>query len=423
MRDLSSTAHRAVTGGHQHGVVRLIDRELPAAQYLVAGDAIDVLRLPIEATGGRIESFHPVQVQYRPGSDVVVRYSAMVAWQGRPAVRETLVAASAVHGNHPGAISVTAVAPGGPIEVGVWRWPFDPVLTGLADAVTARSVARLLDVDERGLQVQVVAFRATDRAVVRVARDDEAIAYVKVVAPARSAQIAHRHRALLAADVPVAPIIARDDERGLLVLEALHGPTLRDLVKCDEDGWPAPDEFGRLADAFAATELVGPGPASRLADGHLHARMLAKVLPDAASFLHDLGDRFESYGAAVHDGVVHGDLHEGQVIVADGRITGVLDVDDVGPGASIDDRANLIARFRFRAATTPQHRDRLDAYASALRSDALPRHDAERLDVHTAAALVGLATGPFRIQSDGWRDTVRDLIGVAGDLSMRELSA
>lgn len=423
MRDLSSTAHRRVTPPHDDVGVRLVDRELPAAQYLVGADAIDVLRLPVEATGGRIESVHPVQVQYRPGSDVVVRYSAQVAWNDRPAVRETLVASSAVHGRHPGAVPVMADAAGGSIEVGVWRWPFDPVLVGLADAVTADAVARLLEVDRRGLRVDVVAFRPTDRAVVRVVRDDETFAYLKVVAPERTAQIAQRHRALLAAGVPVASVLAADDQRGLLVLEALPGPTLRELVKSGRNGWPPPHAFRDLADAFATAEVVGAGPASRLADGPLHARMLAKVLPDSAEFLHDLADDFESYGAAPIDGTVHGDLHEGQVIVADEKIVGVLDVDDVGPGSSIDDYANVIARFRFRAATTPGRREQLDAYASALRTDALVRHDAERLDVHTSAALVGLATGPFRIQSDGWRDTVRDLVGIAGALSMRELSA
>ena len=423
MRDLSSTAHPAVTAPDDDVGVRLNDRELPAAQYLVGADAIEVLRLPIEATGGRIESVHPVQVQYRPGSDVVVRYSAQVAWHDRPAVRETLVAASAVHGNHPGVVPITAGAPGGPLEVGVWRWPFDPVLVGLGDAVRVAEIAQLLGVERRGLAAEVVAFRPTDRAVVRITRDGAAIAYVKVVAPERTTHIADRHRALLAAGVPVAPVTAVDVSRGLLVLDVLEGPTLRDLVKGGGDGWPAPREFGRLADAFSSTDLAGPGPASRLADGPLHARMLARVVPDAAGVLHDLADRFDSYGAAPADGTVHGDLHEGQVIVDGGRIVGVLDVDDAGPGGSIDDRANVIARFRFRAVTTPERRAALDAYASALRTDALGRHDAERLDVHTSAALVGLATGPFRILSDGWRDTVRELAGIAGDLSMRELSA
>lgn len=403
--------------------MRLVDPALPAAQYLVGADAVDVLKLPIEATGGVIESIHPVQVQYRPQSDVVVRYSAQVSWRGEPAKRETLVAASMVHGTHPGTVLITADTRSGPVEVGVWRWPYDPVLTGLADVVSASSAASMLGIDPSGVTVDIVAFRPTERAVVKVEREGVAVGYIKVVPPGRACDITHRHDALLDAGVPVARVVVSNLERGLIGLEPLHGPTLRELIKDDLAGWPDADEFGRLSDAMARTRINGAGPASRIVDGPLHAGMLAAVMPESATLLDDLASRFETFGVPPADGIVHGDLHEGQVIVDGGRIVGVLDVDDAGPGASIDDSANLIARIRFRSVTTPGNPAGLDAFATALREGARERHDVERLDVHTAAALVGLATGPFRIQADGWRDTVGDLLDVAADLSMRELSA
>lgn len=403
--------------------MRLVDPALPAVQHLVGVGAIDVLRLPIEATGGVIESVRPVQVQYRPGSDVVVRYSAQVSWHGDPAVRETLVASSTIYGAHAGALSITAEAASGPIEVGVWRWPFDPVLVGLGDVVSSKSAARVLGLESDGLSVDIVAYRPTDRAVVRVARNGEPVAYLKVVPPARADAVAGRHEALISAGVPAAPVRLFDGERGLIGLEVLRGPTLRELIKSDAPGWPDGDEFVRLGESLASARIDGAGPASHLTDGVLHANMLSAVLPDAAPLLSDLANRFESFPIALADGTVHGDLHEGQVIVDDGRIVGVLDVDDVGPGASIDDLANVIARIRFRAATTPERSERLSGYAASLRAAGRERHDIADLDVHTAAALVGLATGPFRIQSDGWRTTVTDLLHLAADLSMRELSA
>lgn len=423
MRTFSSAPHPALTHARDDRSVRLVDPALPAAQYLVGAQAVDVLRLPIEATGGVIESVRPVQVQYRPGSDVVVRYSARVAWHGEPAKRETLVAASAVHGTHQGSVLITADTGFGPVEVGVWRWPFDPVLVGLADVVSPTSAAELLDIEPAGLTVEIVAYRPTDRAVVRVARGGAAIAYIKVVPPHRAWDITHRHDALLAAGVPAARVIAGDHDRGLIGLEALVGPTLRELIKDDEPGWPDPVEFARLSDAMAPARVTGAGPASRLTDGPLHANMLAAVMPESAPLLDELAARFESYPAPSVDGTVHGDLHEGQIIVRDRRIVGVLDVDDIGPGASIDDCANLIARLRFRAATSADRAAKLDDYASALQVAGRERHDAQRLDVHIAAALVGLATGPFRIQADGWRDTVALLLEHAAELSMRELSA
>jgi hypothetical protein len=423
MRGFSSAAHLTLTESVKDEPVRLTDPALPAVQHLVGVGAIDVLRLPIEATGGVIDSGRPVQVQYRPGSDVVVRYSAQVSWRGEPAVRETLVASSTIYGAHPGALLVSADAASGPIEVGVWRWPFDPVLVGLEDVVSSRAAAAVLGIGPDDLSVDIVAYRPTDRVVVRVARHGEPVAYVKVVPPARAGVVARRHDALISAGVPAAPVRSFDGERGLIGLEVLRGPTLRELIKSNAPGWPVGSEFMQVSEALAGARIDGPGPASNITDGVLHANMLAAVLPDAASVLDQLVGRFETFTVPTHDGTVHGDLHEGQVIVEDGRIVGLLDVDDVGPGASIDDLANLIARIRFRAATATESKLRLLEYAASLRADGRERHDVADLDVHTAAALVGLATGPFRIQSDGWRTTVAELLDLATDLSMRELSA
>lgn len=397
----------------------LADPELPAARYLAGDDAIDVLRVPVEASGGTIASARPVHVQYRPGSDVVVRYSAQVSWNGEPPSRETLVAASAVHGSFPGVVPITADTPYGRVTVGVWRWPFDPVLTGLGDVVTASGVAALMgDDDPRSLRVAVVAFRPTERAVIAVTRHDRALAYVKAVVPSRTTGIERRHAALRAVEVPAPDVVLADADRGLLVLQPLHGATLRDLVKAGSPGWPDGDEYLRLTDAISSASISGSGPPSRLGDGALHAAMLATVLPGERGRLDELAARFEAVDAPPTDGTVHGDLHEGQIIVDAGRIVGLLDVDDAGPGASVDDMANVIARIVYRAVTAgADRRQRLDRYAAAVREAARARHDEVRLDIHIAAALVGLATGPFRVQSPDWRATVGALLGRADELS------
>ncbi len=173
MRDFSSTAHLDVIDRADHDPVKLDDRSLPAARHLVGPDAAEVLRVPVEASGGRLLSARPVQVQYRPGSDVVVRYSTQISWNGAPAQRETLAASSMIHGSHDGTIAVTATTSDGPLDVGVWRWPFDPVLLGLPHAVAPSSVAAMLHsihgpLDPQVVRLEVVAYRPTDRAVVRV---------------------------------------------------------------------------------------------------------------------------------------------------------------------------------------------------------------------------------------------------------------
>lgn len=403
--------------------MRLDDPALPAARYLVGADALDVLRVPIEATGGRLESAHVVHVRYRPGSDVVVRYSAGVSWNGAEPARETFVVASAVHGTYPDVVPLSAATPYGQVEVGVWRWPYDPVLRGLATAVTRRSVARLLDEPVEQLALKIVAYRPTDRAVVRVSRGGDDLAYLKVVAPDRVDAIARRHRALRDGGVPAPPVRLTDSEQGIVVLEVLNGPTFRELIKGSVDGdWPDPTEVDEMCAALRGCDVAGRGPNSRLADGVLHGQMLATVLPELDR-LDRLVDLFATSDRPEPDGVVHGDLHEGQLIVSDGSITGLLDVDDVGPGASVDDVANLLAHLHYRdVADKAGDRDRLVEYRHALDRTATLRHGPDLVAVHTAAALVGLATGPFRIQSDGWPTLVGDLVERAERISMREVS-
>ncbi len=398
-----------------------MDRALPAVQHLVGTTSIDVLRPPVEAAGGVIESVRPVHVQYRPGSDVIVRYSAQISWGGRPAKHDTLVAASAIDGPLPGTLTVTADTPDGPLDIGVWRWPFDPVLTGLGTAVTPVGVASVLDVDHRDIRLDVVAYRPTERAVVCVTDvAGDVSSYLKIVPPSEAAAIARRHEALVAAGVPAPRVIASDDTLGVLVLEPIVGPTLRELIKSGDDGWVEPDEFDRLADRFAGAQLGGPALPSRLDDGILHARMLGTVLPKLRGRLDELADRFEAAFVPAADSTIHGDLHEAQLIVRDSAIVGVLDIDDAGPGAAIDDRANVIARLLFRTTLDRTGRPELLHYADRIRSASLTRFDPAQLDLHTSAALVGLATGPFRVQGPNWRAEVTALVERA---SMRELSA
>jgi hypothetical protein len=429
MRELSSTTHLGVIARVEHGGVQLDDRALPAARHLVGPGACDVLRVPVEAAGGRLLSARPVQVQYRPGSDVVVRYSAQVSWNGDIARRETLAASSTIHGSHAGTIGVTATTPDGPVDVGVWRWPFDPVLVGLPHVVAPSSVAALLHsthgpLDTQAVRLEVVAYRPTDRAVLRVDVDGRGtVAYLKLVDPDAASAIVERHRTLLAAGVPVPRIDGLDETLGMIVLAPLVGPTLRELIKTDVGGWPGGSEYDRLADSFASTPLTGAPNVSRLTDGVLHARMLATVMPATAVRLEELAERFERRSAPSADTVIHGDLHEAQVIVDQGSIVGVLDIDDAGPGLAIDDRANVLARLAYRATTDPARRAVIKTYADRLRHDSHARFDAATLDLHTAAALAGLATGPFRLQSPEWRDTVVSLLDVVDELSMRELSA
>jgi Ser/Thr protein kinase RdoA (MazF antagonist) len=111
---------------------------------------------------------------------------------------------------------------------------------------------------------------------------------------------------------------------------------------------------------------------------------------------------------------VHGDLHDGQLAVdAQGRITGMLDVDAVGPGERVDDLANLLGHLVSLELQAGHAGWQVRAWAHELYGVFVGEVDAAELDRRVAAVLLALATGPFRVQERAWRTAVRRRLALA----------
>lgn len=402
------------TGLAEH---RDTDDALPAAAHLTGPDARAVIDTAVRAAGGGLHGCRPAHVQYRPGSDLIVRYEAMVSWGNHPPGRETLLASTTRNGPPPGTLPVVAEADGRTLEVGVWRWPFDPRLTALTDMVTSDSAAARLDHLVRApLSLDVVAYRPTERCVVRVTGSCGTTIYVKVIDPAAAGAVIDRHRRLLAAGLPVPEIIGSDADAGWLAMAELPGDTLRLRLKAHQPGWPPAEEYLDLVQRLRSVELTTVAPvAPRSVDALGHAAMLGVVVPEQQPRLERLAQALTDAAATAAGRVgptVHGDLYEAQIIVEGGRITGLLDIDDAGPGDPLDDLATVLGHLRYRQQTTTErrHRDAVRRYADGLRRGFIRGSadvDREELDAVTAGVLIGLATGPFRIQQHNWRHEVR----------------
>jgi aminoglycoside phosphotransferase len=397
--------------------VLIVDPLLPAAAHLTGSDADDVLRPVIAAAGGELIDCRPSHVQYRPQSDLVVRYRCRIR-RGHHDTTDTVLAATTVAGPPAGTVPIEARTPDGiALSVGVWRWPFDPTLVDLTTIVTphlaAEQLHHLVGAD---LDLDVVAYRPTERAVVRVRGNDREI-YVKVVPPAATAALVTRHRLLGEAGLPVPHVVASGD--GWLAMEAISGTTLRDRLKQGARRLPQPQRYRELLDTLTALDLPGTAPVrSRLDDARHHAAMLATILPDARGRLDEMVGRLASTTSGPRaTGTVHGDLHEAQVVVDDHTITGLLDIDDVGPGDPLDDVGTLVAHLTFRAMTDGDQR--IHDHARSVRTALATGYDGADVDRHIAAVLIGLATGPFRIQQPDWASTTGRVL----DLVDRHLAA
>jgi aminoglycoside phosphotransferase (APT) family kinase protein len=114
---------------------------------------------------------------------------------------------------------------------------------------------------------------------------------------------------------------------------------------------------------------------------------------------------------------VHGDFYDGQVLVVDGSVAGVVDVDGVGRGSPAADAGNLLAHLLvLRSLAAPAAG--VHGWLARLVPELLARQEPQELRRQTAAVLLGLATWPYTQHEPGWEDRTRALL----DLTDRVLA-
>lgn len=381
------------------------DRLLPALEILLGPGAGDALQAAVAAAGGRLVGLERRQVLYRPGDGASVRYDAAVSWAGGEPVAETLVAVTTVEGPPPGTLVVAA----GDLAVGVFRYPDDPALPGLPFATSARAVAERLGLDPSLFRLSVRTYRPGRRAVVRALADGPhgpTERYLKVVPPGDAPRLRdgliglRRH-------LPVPIVAASWLDVGVVALEALPGRTVREILlkgsRRDVAGLPDGRAILDLLDLFprpGADASRRRGPISRAAG---HAGLLEVIVPSEQARLRKLVRAIGEPPAGRARDAVHGDLHEAQLLVDEHAISGILDLDDTGRGHRVDDLGTMLGHLGTLAVAVPARRTRIERYAGCLRAVFEGAVDPDELRRSTAAAILGLATGPFRVQQRAWR--------------------
>lgn len=296
-------------------------------------------------------------------------------------------------------------------DVGVWVVPDDPLLPGLRSALHLPTVARLLSdlgaLDEVQYS-RLRAYRPGRRAVVEIGAGRYSI-FLKVVPPTEVGVLHERHRAL-SGHLPVPDSIGLSPALGVVVMAALPGDDLRNVLRAGELPIPAPEEIAGMVE-----QLPAPDPGWR-AISPLEATsgvvaLLRRLVPQTSDRLDRLASALgEEEGHA--NWPVHGDFHEAQVLVGSGRPVGLIDVDTFGWGRRGDDAATMLGHLHLLADSC-----RRPERAIGLARD-LNRHwdrvlDPVDLRRRVAAVILGLATGPFRVQSPQWPHETNQRIEVA----------
>ena len=395
------------------------DELLPALTWLLGAGARDIVGAAVRAAGGELATLQRREVLYRPGRRASIRYAATVRWAGGPATAETLVAIVDVDGPPAGTLVVSA----GDLAVGILRYPADSALPGLRAAVSAPVVAARLGVPCEAVTLDVRSYRPGRRAVVRVRvgeRGQNAAAferYLKIVPPDELALLLDR-LAALDGHVPVPQVVATWPDDGIVVLASLDGQTVREVLLTGDhaavdrlpDGDALVDLLDRLPAPAGSTGSVSHGPLARAA---AHAALLSTVMPGERERLEVLIGRLGGPAGTGPVVTTHGDLHEAQLLVEGSQVVGVLDVDGAGPGRRVHDLATLLGHLVALGDAVPHRLATIDRWRGRLQPAFDRAVDPAELRRTTSAALVGLATGPFRVQAPAWRRQVRRRIGSA----------
>ncbi|MGL4831587.1 MAG: aminoglycoside phosphotransferase family protein [Propionibacteriaceae bacterium] len=379
-----------------------------------------LLRAAVDHAGGHLRAWQLDHIDAQPQLSTTATYTAVVDWPwGR---RDELLGVSArAHGLVPTDERAEIFADGDR-EVAVWIYPNDPDLPGLSRAAYTESMATLFNdagmftqpISPSDIKLDMIGYRPRRRAVLRcaIARTGRTY-FVKVLRERAFHDILHRHEVLLAAGVP-APTVALSTTDGLLVLDELPGTPLARAVFGPQDPCTAEQLITLLDSMPMSVASLERRPPWSDAVGH-YAELIAQAMPSQQPRLNWLVENIQSGLAHIPLGnePTHGDFHEGQVFVADGAVSGILDIDTIGPGRRADDLACLVAHLstiqRMNAAQAQRVHHLIRTWVPVFDE----RVDATELRLRAAAVIVSLATGPYRSQDTTWEADTVDILDAA----------
>ncbi|MQA82149.1 MAG: hypothetical protein GEV10_27380 [Streptosporangiales bacterium] len=203
----------------------------------------------------------------------------------------------------------------------------------------------------------LVAHRPGRRAVVRMPEGD-AVRYAKVVRRGRSLDLVAKARLVdeRAAGVVTVPRLVRHHaDSGVLVWSEVAGPTLHE--QGTDRSWPA-EEVRRVWNAVgvAVRRMHNGLPGADLPRYDACAEYVSTVhwlyaaerhgLLPPVDVDHTLAELRARRPGSI--GVLHRDLHDKQLVLATGRLLGLLDLDTLAVGERALDVANLLGHLELR---------------------------------------------------------------------------
>ncbi len=386
---------------------------------LTSAEVEELLSAAVEHAGGSLVSWRLDHVDANPRHSTTATYSAAVDW---PTGRRTeLLGASARAGGRSGNDERAVIFGDGEREVAVWLYPNDPDLPGLQRAAAPDALAALLNehrvldhpVTGDQIRLKMISYRPRRRAVLKAVIKSSSgprTLFVKVLRESAYAPTLQRHELLRRARFPTA-LVAAATADFILVLHALPGRPLTQAI-FDEAMPCTAESMIMLLDSLPAAVAELPRRPPWTDAIATYAEMIAAALPVLDPQLRWLVAQVSGVLAGAQPGLepTHGDFHEGQVFVGKGLITGLLDIDTMGPGRRADDLACMIAHLSTMQRMTAEQAVGLTRLIKLWLQVFDTRVDPAELRLRAAGVVVSLATGPYRSQEPSWQAETNRMI-------------
>ncbi|WP_324649542.1 aminoglycoside phosphotransferase family protein [Georgenia sp. H159] len=371
---------------------------------LTGPEAGEVLQAALAAEGATLGPWSVHAVHHRPGAGVTVGYTVRAGEGGE----EDYLCATTGRVTAPPGLGLVRLESGRSV-VHVWRHPADPELPALADACSPARLAERLGVAEAP-SVELLAYRPLRRAVVRArgASLSDGEVYVKVVRPKTLRDLASRHVMLTEAGVPAPQVLHADDD-GLLAIRAGRGTSLAGELARGMDVTRARSVLSDVVtvlDRLPATALGLPRRSAWAERSGHYAHAASVVLPEHADRIERLADGIAAALARTDPGPVaptHGDLYEANLLMTEGRVSTVLDVDALGPGHRVDDLACLLAHVSVLPHLAPRTYPGVPVVLETWTAMCGQWVDPGALHARAAGVVLSLVAGARRRGAPDWR--------------------
>ncbi|WP_051477115.1 phosphotransferase, partial [Arthrobacter sp. Br18] len=311
---------------------------------LESGAAGTLLAAALRCMGYPLRSWRLLQIHSRPGAGVTGVYS-VAAGAGReaaaPAPSFLCVTTAVLPSEAEGIVSLRGARQQ---TFSVWAHPRDPLLPGLVWATDPGAVSALFaPADGAGMlrgpaSLRTAGYRPLRRAVIIAELGGER-RYLKVLRRGQGEELLGRHRLLRDAGIPVPEATAVPGEDVVSMHQAAGRPLAGLLLK-DGAAGVDPHALVGLVQGLPAAVLGLPRHPPWSERVRTYGRSAAAVLPASAQRIHALSATIDDLVRSTDAGPVvpsHGDFYEANLLITGGRVSGLLDIDALGPGHLVDD--------------------------------------------------------------------------------------